>query len=184
MCMVGNSGSVGYTASASGYGTVSGNVTLGPSGLVIESPGGYNAPSFQAPMVFGSASIIVQNLALLDSGGQFVEEELVSGGNPVSVMVLSSNHAAGTISTSPITIAGGSSSASTLLQPVAVGTTTVTASATSFASGQVVATFTSPNLLIDTGLTIGNHLPAAASVSFLSPQGRQQRSACKAIQPC
>ena len=134
---LGNTGTVGYTATAAGFGTVNGTVTLASSGFVIQSPGGSGAPSFQAPVGFGPANLSVST-GRLNSSGVFVESQLVASTGSVSVTVVSSNPSVGTISSTPITIAGGTGSASTSLQPVTSGSTTVTVSAAQFTSAQVV----------------------------------------------
>jgi hypothetical protein len=162
-----NVGTAGYTATASGFGTVNGTVTLASSGLSIQSPGGAGAASFQAPIGFGAAGLIIST-GRLDSSGVFVESQLVASSGSVSITVLSSNTSVGTIGSSPITIAGGLGSATTSLQPVTSGPTTVTASAAQFASAQVAATFTNQNLIVDSAITVGKNLQQP--VNLILPQ--------------
>jgi len=100
----------------------------------------------------------------LNSSGIFLESQALVGDGTLSVTVASSNTLVGTISTSPITIAGGSSAASTLFQPVGAGNTTITASASQFASAQVVATLTSGSLVLPTTLMIGRNLQEEVNV--------------------
>jgi hypothetical protein len=165
-----NVGTVGYTATASGFGPVNGTVTLGSSGFVIQSPGGVGAASFQAPVSFGPANLIIST-GLLNSGGGFAETQLVASTGSVSVTVISGNTSVGTISTSPITIAGGSSSASTSLQPVTNGSTSVTVSAPQFAPAQVNATFTNSNLVVDGSVTVGQNLQQSVNLILPQPAG-------------
>ena len=165
------SGGVGYSASASGFGTVSGTVTLAPAGLQIQSPGGPGAPSFSAPISYGDANISVHT-GRADSGGNFVEEQLVAPTATVSVTVASSNTAIGTITSSPISISSATSSALTTLHPLMQGSTTVTASAAQFASAQVTANFTPPpSILVNGGLTIGKFLEQFDTITLSAIAG-------------
>ena len=159
-----NSGSASYSIDAPGFTSVNGSVSFAPAGFRITSPGGIGAASFTSPVGFGAANILVETGAL--SGGFFAESQLVAADKTVSVTVQSSNTAAGTISSSPITIAGGTNTASTLLTPVAAGSTTVTANATNFSSAAVAATFTFSGgiALLDDGFSIGKNLQSALNV--------------------
>ena len=51
-----STGSVGYTASAPTYGTLNSTVPLAPSGLVIQSPGGFGA-NFTMSTGVGNATL-------------------------------------------------------------------------------------------------------------------------------
>ena len=165
-----NVGSVGYTATAPGFGAVNGTVTLASSGFVIQSPTGVGAPSFQAPVGVGSVNLTISTGRLNSSGG-FAETQLVASGASISVTVASGTTSVGTISSSPITIAGGSSSASASLQPVAIGSTTVTVTAPQFAPAQVVATFVTSTFIVDNAVTVGKNLQEVANIVLLTPAG-------------
>ena len=165
-----NSGSVGYTVVSSVLGTVTGTVNLGPSGLAIQSVAGFGASSFSTTLDAGQATLQVFTV-LMDGSGNIVEQQVVAGSTPLSISVTSSNTAVGTIDTSPISVAGGSNSATCNLVLASAGTTTVTASATGFASAQVTATVTHtlPPLLFANGDgTIGKNLESQYTV--LVPQ--------------
>ena len=166
-----NTGTVGYSAAATGFGTVNGTVTLAPTALQIQSPGGTGAPSFSAPITFGDATLTIHT-GRADSGGNFIEEQLVIPTASVSVTVASGTTSVGTITSSPISIGGATSSASTTLHPVTVGQTIVTASAAPFTSAQVIANFTNPpGLLVNGGLTIGKSLQYFDTVTLPSSAG-------------
>ena len=96
--------------------------------------------------------------------GSISERQAVAGGQSVSVTVVSSNTAVGTITTSPITIAGGTDNALTFFHTASQGTSTITASAAQFASAQVVGTVTPNSPPIISSVTVGKNLQQAASV--------------------
>jgi hypothetical protein len=165
---LGSKGSVGYTATSSVLSAVTGTVSLASSGLAIQSPGGFGAASFTAPLTSAPATIQVFT-GLIDAGGNFVEQQTVAAGMSVSVSVVSTDTTVGTISTSPIIVAGGTDNASTIFQPMAQGTTTVTAASTGFASSQVAASVTAfaPPLLFSEGdTTIGQNLESQYTVTL------------------
>jgi len=101
-----NTGTVQYTASAPGYASRTGTITLTPSGIVLGngvSPGG---------TVVGTT--IVVSMAQLDSGGTFVEmQQLAAGQSDVSVDL--SITTVGATITTPVKITGGSSGANATL---------------------------------------------------------------------
>ena len=155
-----NTGTVGYTVTSSGFGTVNSTVTLAPAGLLIQTPGGFGA-NFSVP-VGVDANIIPITGPLVN--GSISERQAVAGGQSVSVTVVSSNTAVGTITTSPITIAGGTDNALTFFHTASQGTSTITASAAQFASAQVVGTVTPNSPPIINSVTVGKNLQQAASV--------------------
>jgi len=115
----------------------------------------------------------------MDARGNFVEQQSVIGGASVSVSIVSTNSSVGTISNSPVSIRGGTNNASTNLQAVAQGTTTVTAASTGFSSAQVAATvtnFTPPLLFSNGDTTIGQNLESQYTVTLpqdAGPNGAQ-----------
>ncbi len=154
-----STGSAGYTATAPGYGTIEGTVALAPSGLVIHSPTGYaTAPGlgadFTMPPGLVDATIEVWSMRL----EPWPELQAVASGMSIPVTVTSSDSAVGTITTSPITITGGSPFASTQFHPIGNGSATIAAASTGYASASVSATVQAPALIVDTGLMIGRYL--------------------------
>jgi hypothetical protein len=113
-----STGTATYTASAPGFGSSTGTVTLRPATVVITS-----ALAFTVTTGASNTTISVST-ALADPSGTFVVQA-VAGGGSVSVPVNSSNTAAGTITVSPVTIQGGSSTVTTEFDPAAVGRTTI-----------------------------------------------------------
>ena len=158
-----------YQLSASGFSPASGTVSIVSSGLLIQSPGGFGAVSFSEPLAAGAATITVFTGSA--PGGVFSAAQLVIGGRSVSVNVATNAPSVGGISSSPITISGGSGSASTLFQPAGPGSAGITASAPGFGSGTVTATITAANLVIDSGILIGQNLEQPANVNIPAPAG-------------
>ena len=124
----GNTGTVGYTAQANGFGTAAGTVTLAPSGIVFtNSFGGVPNPILAA--AGGNAVPVTVYSAILNATGNWVATQPLAGGLSATVNVTSSGSASvGTVNPTQVTIAGGSSSASTQFQPNAAGTTNLSVS--------------------------------------------------------
>lgn len=129
--------------------------TVNPSGFVINS-GNITTSLSNSPTVMVAPAVLNPGVLTLYSYGQ-----LNPGIGPYNVALSSANGAVGSISTSPVTFSGDSTSASTSFVPVGAGTTTVNLGAPP-ASGlpglfstpsqyqQVTATVTAP------GITVGN----------------------------
>jgi hypothetical protein len=166
-----STGPVNFTASANGFGSLTVPVTLSPSGFAIRTPFGLGS-NFSLQLGSPNPTLEVDTVRL-DTGGAVIETQPVAGGISVAVTVTSSNTSIGTIQTSPITIAAGQGSASTNFHGVANGTTTVTASATGWTSGQVAVTVTSSNFLPVPSPTIGAFLQEQATLvlSLAAPAG-------------
>jgi hypothetical protein len=124
----GSSGTVGYTAQATGFGSASGSVTLAPSGIVFTNLfGGPPNPILAA--AGGSPVSITVYSARLDSSGNWAETQLLAGGLSATVNVTNSGNASvGTVNPTQVTIAGGSNSATTQFQPNSQGTTNLSVS--------------------------------------------------------
>jgi hypothetical protein len=158
---LGNSGTVTYTASAPGYESSTGTVTLGRSAILIASPFGFGKP---LPTTAGTlTSRIRVSSALLDSTGNPASEQLVRGGLSVMVDVTSSSAAVGTMAASPLTIDGGSSNAATEFQPVSPGETTLAVNvppgfSTPAKFAMVTVEVRPPGMAITTEVTIGQNL--------------------------
>jgi hypothetical protein len=171
---LGSSGTVTYSASADGFGSNTGTVTLTPSGIVIAGPGGIGGPPIQTSSGAPATTITIFS-AQLDGTGAFVAVEQLRGGFSASANVTSSNTSVGTITASPISIAGGDFSATTLFQPVASGKTNISVSAPpgfntpSSAFTTVEADVSTPGIAVTSGITIGNNLENIASVTLGQP---------------
>ncbi|MGA1981677.1 MAG: hypothetical protein ABSG84_04320 [Acidobacteriaceae bacterium] len=136
--------------------TGTGTATVNPSGFVINS-GNILTTLASSPTVMVVPAVLNPGVLTLYDYGQ-----LNPGIGPYDLAVTSGNAGVGTISTSPVSLGGGATSATTTFQPVAAGTTTVSLPATPPASGlpgafstpsqyqQITATVTAP------GITVGN----------------------------
>ncbi len=150
-------GSVTYTADAPGFGNSTGTITLNPSGIVVTGPFG---PGAAFPTAIGAtpSGITISTVEIDPVQGNVSQQ--VSGGAVVTINVTSSNTAVGTISTSPVTISGGVSSAVTSFQPLAAGSSTISASTPpgfSFA-GSVTANVAKPGISVTDQATVGMNL--------------------------
>jgi PKD domain-containing protein/K319-like protein len=123
---IGNSGTATYTATAPGYASRTATVTLAPSGIVLASPYGlgFTAFPFSIAVANGPTPFTIYT-AQLNSDNSFGAYQELAGGTSISVSLSSSNAGAGTIS-SPVTIAGGTSSATATFTPVTAGSTAIT----------------------------------------------------------
>jgi hypothetical protein len=162
-----SSGTATYNASAAGFGTVTGTVTLAPSGFVIQGPAPIGTASFLTTTGASSTGINVWS-ALLDSSRNFVSTQALAGDASVNVNVLSSDTSKGTITTSPVMIAGGSVLATTQFQPASPGNTTLSV-------GTPVGFFTPAQdvSIVANVITPGIGLPPAGTV-FIGQNLQQQ----------
>ena len=169
---LGDSGTVTYTASAPGYESSTGSVTLGRSAILIASPFGFGKP---LPTAAGALpSRIKVYSALLDSAGNLASEQPVRGALSVMVNVTSSSAAVGTITASPLTIDGGSSNAATEFQPVSSGETTLAVNVPPGFSAPaqfaiVTAAVRLPSMTIIDEITIGENLEVPSNLRLGRP---------------
>jgi hypothetical protein len=118
-------GTTTITVSAPGYTNGNGTVTVDPSGFIIGSPGSFSTTATASPtnVYVYPSSLTPGTLTLITEGLQ-----VNPGIGTISVPVVSSNTAAGTITTSPLLFAptaNGTPYVNTSFQPVATGTTTL-----------------------------------------------------------
>jgi hypothetical protein len=160
-----SSGTSGYTATATGFGTTTGLVTLAPSGFVLEGPSGIGQDFFA--VTGGYPTSVNVDSAILDGSGNYVQEQALAGGQSANVAVTSSLSSVGTVG-SPVTITGGNYTATTQFTALGQGTTLLSAVAPSgFSTPQyssLHATVNSPNILIDTGNNIGMNLELQGTI--------------------
>jgi hypothetical protein len=127
---VGPLGAGSYTASASGYSNVTGNVVVTPSGIVISSPladpGFFGADQYFTHPSSGPATFTVWT-AQLDSSNNYIQKQDLAGGQaPLSIALASSNMTVGTIDASVTINAGaGAGSAPATFTPAALGSTVI-----------------------------------------------------------
>lgn len=166
-----------YMATAPGFSSGVGAVTLKPSGFLLNTPAGLGLDFITAVNGFPSLLSVVS--ALLDDSLAYVQTQQVRGGFSLDVNVVSANTAVGTITTSPVTINGGNFSSNTSFTPLSAGTTDISAAGpaphsvpTSGASVQ--AEVRAPGILpLPNPTTIGNRLQRQITVSLgaVAPPG-------------
>jgi hypothetical protein len=122
---VGGSATVSYTASASGFTSRTGTITITESAVVISGPIGESP--FDTTIATGATALTV-TMAQLDVNGNFVQMQTLAGGLSLLVNINDSNSSVATAPTS-VTIMGGST-ATVNFTPVAVGQATISISGT------------------------------------------------------
>jgi PKD domain len=173
---VDSSGSATYTASAPGFGTSTGTVTLAQSGFIIAGPNGVGSPSFSTTAGAARTDINVY-AAVLGPGGNPIVTQAIAGGTSVTLNVASSNPSVGTITTSPVTISGGNASATTQFQPTAPGNTNLSVSVPpgfSFAqNASVIANVITPGIAVTDDVAVGQNLQTSGvlAIGQLAPAG-------------
>jgi hypothetical protein len=118
-----NVGSTTLTVSAPGYTNGTAKVDVNPSGFTFAGlyNGGLSTTTSASPIALTVYPSILNPGTLTYITGALLNPGL----GPVSVGITSSNTGVATITTSPLTFSGGSSSLPTSFKPVAPGTTTV-----------------------------------------------------------
>jgi hypothetical protein len=168
------SGTVTYSATAAGFGSVNATATLAPSGFVLLGPAGIGQ-NFSTTIALGNRNLEVIS-AVLDGTGSPVDFQELAGGLSANVQVNSSNTNAGTITTSPVAFAAGVGNVVTQFHPVAAGSTTLSATApagySTPAGASMVATVQTSQLLL-CAFDIGQHLqqPCNLILSAAAPAG-------------
>jgi hypothetical protein len=161
-----SSGQVTATASAAGLTPGTATINLAPSGFIIAGPDGNGASFTTNPGIVTPLSVIS---AQLDSNLNFVQQQALSGGVTATVNVTSSNTAAGTISTSPVTFTGSQDNVTTNFDAAGTGSTTisvaaVTAGFSTPAQDSTLIATVNPSGLAPGGATVGNGLEASTSI--------------------
>ena len=113
-----DSGTATYTASAQGFASGTGNVTLGPSGFVFSAPAALSTgPESFATSTDAPAINLRVFPALLDASLNVVNRQMVAGGSPVTIDVSSSTPSVGTFATSKLVMPAGSNSEPCVFSP-------------------------------------------------------------------
>lgn len=167
-----DSGMVTYAASAAGYGKATGAVTLVRSGIVITGPAKLGNPLVTTSGIW--PSVITVYSAQLDSSGNFIAVQQVRGGSSATVQISSSNTAVGTITSSPVTITGGSVSVRSQFQPLSEGNTTLLLDTpagfnTPAQFARITVTVNSPRLAVTDKINLGANLQASGTVLLGAP---------------
>jgi hypothetical protein len=167
------SGSVTYTASASGFTTGTGTVTLAPSGLVITGSFGVGRPSFLTS-VGGEDTKITVLSAQLDDALNYVAQQRVAPGRSITAAITNSNATVGSTSATTVTIPGGSASAMLDFKALAPGETKLGVSAPAGFStpverfATVTAKVFTPGMVLD-DVVIGQNLQVTAHLGLGGP---------------
>ena len=166
------SGTVDYSAAANGFNGGIGTVTLAPSGFVISGPGGIGATDFFTTPQAGDTQITISP-AILNQANGFVAKQALAGSGSVDVVVTSSNQSVGTI-TSPVTVSGGSSGATTFFHPLTTGATTLAVSTpagftTPTNDTSITAQVFAQSIFITDGVTVGQNLETSGFVTLPAP---------------
>lgn len=172
---VADSGTATYTVTGPGYGSVKGNVTLGPSAIVIVGP--FKSPTFPTPSRT-SVKVTIHSV-LMDSAGKVVEEQPLAGGMQVQAHITTSDPKVGSVLPSPITLSGGEGGAAAEFRPTGtVGSTTLSvkvppgfSAPTQYAS--VTAQIELPGLGLTGDIYLGKDLqvPGLVLLGEVSPPG-------------
>jgi hypothetical protein len=155
------SGTVGYTASAPGFETGKGTVTLVPSAIVIAGPAKFGNPLVTTSGGWPSKLMIYS--ALLDPAGKFVAVQQVRGGFTANVHVSSSEPSVAAVQTAALTIEGGNYTAVTQLKPARQGSATISVDVPAGFSApaqysSVAAQIRVPAFSLPDQITIGHNL--------------------------
>jgi hypothetical protein len=163
----GSSGTVSYTVSNASYGSVTSNVTLAPSGLVIQVPGGGDTSFTMSPGPT-PATLLIETASLDLSGNPLALQAVAYGVSISAAVAAPANSPVGAVTASPVAINTGAYSASTSFLAAAVGTTSITASAGGYASWTVSVTVQNNSFILfsDGSTTIGQFLETTGSVSL------------------
>lgn len=153
-------GTVTYTATATGLGSVKGTVTLAPSAIVILGP--FRVPSFPTTPRSDPSKLSLFSAAL-DSSMKILEEQQIAGGSRVEVHIANSDSKAGSVGAPTLILAGGRSEAATYFKPAAEGKATLTPNPppgfsipAEFAT--VIAMVEKPGLAVNDDFTLGKDL--------------------------
>ena len=171
-----SSGTATYTVTVPGFGSANGTVTLAKSGFVLSGPFGVGQDFSTTTLSPASANAIDVFSVQLDSTGNYAVLESVAGGLSISVNVGVNPTGIGSITTSPVTFTGGVNDVTTFFQPLANGTTAITAGTpagftTPATWGSVNATVTTPNITLgqNGSYTVGLNLEQQALIFLGAP---------------
>ncbi len=161
-----SSGSVTYSASAAGFGSANGTVTLAKAGFVVSGPlGNQDFPTYNQ----SAPSLIDVQSVILDASGNVAGQQAIAGGSSVAVTVTSQTTSVGTITASPVTLAPGTGDASTQFQPAANGSTVLSAVGPApfvvpARGGSITATVGTANITVASD-SVGKNLEHPISIS-------------------
>ena len=174
---LGSTGTATLTVTATGYPTITANVTIGKSGFVLVGPDGTGSDfSTIAGTPDSALTVAVKNLDNSNNPYDTNPAARISGGLTVNVPVNSATPAAGTVVNSPAQFTGASSNGSSItFHPIAQGTTLLSLGTPSLAGFTVPAMGTSltatvqPPIIQINPATIGANLEVTGTARLSTP---------------
>jgi hypothetical protein len=159
---------VSYTATASGFGSVTGTVNLAPSGFVIGSP---TVGTSSVLTTSASPNSPVEIRPAIASSGVV---QAIRGGFSANVGVTSSNTTVGTITISPVTISNGADVAQTEFDPATSGTANVSLTppapfVAAAVNNSLAVTVLGASISIDPATNVGKNLQFFGTALFGAP---------------
>ncbi|MBY0504305.1 MAG: PKD domain-containing protein [Bryobacteraceae bacterium] len=171
------SGTPTVTATVSGganFDPGTGTVTLAPSGFVLTSPNSPNSQAFSLGQ--GSSATLTVTAARLNSSLNFVEAQQVRGGQSVQVTLTNSTPATGSVSPAAVTLAGGTSTATSSFTAngVSIGATTLTAVVpANFSQPAAGANILTPTVILASlsasPVSVGENLQTTTTIRLNAP---------------
>ena len=170
-----SSGTVQITMDAPGYTSASATITLTPSGFVLLSPAGIGS-NFTTQLSAADSNLSISS-AQLDAGGNvLLTDQKLRGGLNVSLDITDATPATGTITGTPVSLTGGSSSTTAgaiKFHPVGVGTTLLSVNqpptfTTPVSGAQVTVTVRSPSITL-TPTIVGYNLQVLGNGTLNTP---------------
>lgn len=160
-------GDTTLSASANGYSNGSSNVTVTPSGFIINSPGNFSTTTFA-----NNTNIQLRPYRLNPTTLAIQQIQNLRAGVNVDLTVSSSDTNTGVITVAPVNMAENTSAVSTQFDPINAGSTQLTiVTPTGFDTPNnfqsIDVTVTAPNINMN-NVNVGEHLQTAISVSLQS----------------
>ena len=170
---VGGTGTVSYTASAPGFGMVTGMIKVTPSGIIIAGPFGIGQSSYTTTVGPIGVQVSVYSAQFDPVTGNPTVQPVRAGLSP-TVNISQSIVSVGTLANSSLTINGGSSTNSTYFSPISNGSTVLSVDVpTGYSAPPVDTSLTivvKPQAVgVSSQVTVGMNLETAATISLGQP---------------
>jgi hypothetical protein len=161
-----DTGTVQITATASGYTTAAGTITLAPSGFVIVQP-----PSISTNTFAANTTVQIRAVRLVPGSLNFAEGQPLRPGVTAEVPVTSSDTNVGTMTVSPVIFGANVGESNTAFDPVGAGTTTIAVGTpagfdTPGNARQITATVTAPTITGPFIPHVGEDLQMPSSIAL------------------
>jgi hypothetical protein len=166
-----NSGEITYTATAPGFETGKGKITLTPSGIAIFGP--FRAPKFPTTVRAEPSRILLQSVRL-DAELKLVEQQPVAGGKTARFEIQTSKPEIGVVANMQLAIPSGNAGVTTEFQPSKMGETTLSVKPPEgfnvpADTGAVTAMVIMPGLAVTDQVMLGHNLQIAANLGLGQP---------------